>query len=105
MRLPFVSGCGRVRGDWFRCYPLAQQTDHFFNARQASGLLFRINLFPIDENIQRSRGTRTHPNGKVELPFNLIFEAPGLSLNVTSKKAAPDFDCHTINSNIDTTLL
>ena len=63
-----------------------------------SCLLFRIDLFAVHKNIQRTRGTGAHASGNSEFPLNIILEAHGLSLDIRSKETALDLDRHVVAS-------
>jgi hypothetical protein len=71
------------------------QFDEFIGSRQTPCTLFGIDLFAIEENIQRAGEAGTQSNGNVELPFDIVLEAHGLCLDVASKKAAFDLNTHT----------
>jgi len=59
-----------------------------------AGLLLRVDLFAIEEDNERTRSTSTQPNRNPEFSFHIVLKAHGLSLDVSSKKAAFDFDSH-----------
>ena len=58
------------------------------------GLLLRVDLFAIEENAEGSRAAGTQPSGDAEFSFDLVLEAHGLGFDISSKKAAFNFDGH-----------
>ena len=62
------------------------------------GVAFRplvgINLLSVDVNVERARAARFNVHFGFELPFEVLFQAPGLKSDVVSEKAALDDDFH-----------
>jgi hypothetical protein len=76
----------------------ANQVDEFISRRRVPHLLLRVDLLPVDENIQRARGAGTQPNRSTELAFEIVLEAHGLRFQIASKEAAFDLDLHSYRS-------
>src|SRR5690348_1732469 len=72
----------------------ANPVDKFISRRRVPHLLFRVDLWSVDENIQCTRGASTQPNWPTELAFEIVLEAQGLRLQITSKEATFDLDLH-----------
>ena len=72
----------------------ANQVDDFISRRRVPHLLLRVDLLPVDENIQCARCAGTQPNWSTELAFEIVLEAHGLRFQITSKEAAFDVDLH-----------
>jgi hypothetical protein len=68
--------------------------EQFTAGWHASRFFLRIDALAIDENVERARRSHAQSNWYVEILFNLILEAHGLSLDVRSKETAFDFDRH-----------
>ena len=81
----------------------ANQVDEFISRRRVPHLLLRVDLLPVDENIQCTRGAGTQPNWSTELAFEIVLEAHGLRFQITSKEAAFDLDLHSDSSTTATT--
>ncbi len=78
----------------------ANQLDEFIGGWQTSCLLFRIDAFAVDEDIQLSRGTGAQLNRDVEFTFNIVLEAHGLRFDVASNEAALDLDVHVLPNRV-----
>ncbi len=73
---------------------LANQSDEFCRGGGTPCLLFRVDLLAIQQNFQRTWGAGPQPDRNTQFSFNIVFEAHGLSFDVSSEKAAFDLDVH-----------
>jgi hypothetical protein len=64
-----------------------------------AGLLFRVDLFAIDENAKGPWGAGAYTNGDAQIAFEIFLEAHGLSFEVGSKETAFDFNVHLVYSS------
>ncbi len=60
------------------------------------GLLFGVDLFAVDEDIQCPRSAHSQPDRDVKFTLDIVFKAHGPSFDVASEEAAFDFDAHTL---------
>lgn len=74
--------------------PCAYDPNDLPRRRRTPCLLLRVDLLPIQQNIQRSRRPGPQPNGQPEFPFDIVLKAHGLSFDIGSNKAALNLDSH-----------
>ena len=73
----------------------ADQADKFARVRHAPRTLLRVDLFAIDEDVQRARRPCTYSSWKAQFTFNIVLEAHGLCFDFASNKTAFDLYVHT----------
>jgi|1185.fasta_scaffold728414_2 hypothetical protein len=72
----------------------SQSGDDFRGLGHALGLLIRINLLAIGENVQRARGAHADTHGDFQFTFDVLFQAHGLGFQVVSDETTFDYDFH-----------
>ena len=63
-------------------------------------LLLRIDLLAIEEDPEGAGRSRADTSGDAKLAFDIVLEAHGLALDVSSKEAAFDFDGHLCSATL-----
>ena len=84
-----AGGCGRHPSP-----AVANQLNDLVRGRQPTSLFFGIDLLPVNENVQRAWPAQADTSGNLQLAFNALFQAHGLSLDIVSIETALDFDFH-----------
>jgi hypothetical protein len=69
--------------------------ENFLRSGQVSGLLLRENQLPVGKHVQHPAATQTQLYFfHSRLSFQFAFQAPSLTANIGSKKAALNLDFH-----------
>jgi hypothetical protein len=74
--------------------PTANHVDDFLRDRHTPRFLLRINLFLVQENIERAWAAHAQSHWNAKLAFDRVLEAHGLGFDVVSHEAALDLDLH-----------
>jgi hypothetical protein len=69
-----------------------QEPNYLSLLRHAPGLLLREDLLSVEIHVKGSRTAHLDVGGNFQLTLDIFFQAPGLSFDVTSHKAALDID-------------